>query len=492
MPTTDGVYTPKGTFNDETLSPEDKAKVEEYQQNWFAATTDADREYWHQQAEGVRAGYGYSGGTDGSEHIWADPYAESGAYTAGSAYTPPTLAGPTNYSQYVRDMNEAATAANIEALTRARDAGLSNLDAEQAKIAPMYYDARNQAQATSAQSQRNFDEYAAARGIGTGAQAGMMMANSAATQGGINSLNRDETAANVEIERQRTMLHNDYESRIAEAVMSGQYQLAQGLYNEMIRQDNALMETSYRQAGLDFQGAQFNRSVYESDRGYARGVYESDRDYDFNKSQADTDNAYRQAYFDWQQSTDSRNFDYGASRDAYNDAANRALTFGYVSEADAAILGIPAGTLTADQKNELWYQQFQESEAARNQSNIDWEHSWAQQQAARSGGGGSGGGGSGGGGGGSYEDLYAAALASGNPLAYINANAKYYGVTGDAVYYLEDGFYDWYSREVTGYVPPSATYTGRQTPPAPAYPGPPPGVNLPPSNAGPIGPDRHP
>lgn len=56
-------------FDSEMLSPDDYARVRQYQQNWQNATTDQERDGWHRMAESVRRKSGYSGGMAGNEYI---------------------------------------------------------------------------------------------------------------------------------------------------------------------------------------------------------------------------------------------------------------------------------------------------------------------------------------------------------------------------------------------------------------------------------------
>lgn len=68
----DTAYKSPNTYNDAGLSAEDNALVDQYQKAWQAANAAGDQEmmnYWHEQAEKVRAKYGYSGGDDGYGYI---------------------------------------------------------------------------------------------------------------------------------------------------------------------------------------------------------------------------------------------------------------------------------------------------------------------------------------------------------------------------------------------------------------------------------------
>lgn len=89
-PTT-GTYTPTGTYNDADLPPEALTLIQSYKKAYDDAIARGDTaaaEEAHRLAEGVRALYGYSGGTDGSEYIELNttPVTES-------VYTPSSNSG---------------------------------------------------------------------------------------------------------------------------------------------------------------------------------------------------------------------------------------------------------------------------------------------------------------------------------------------------------------------------------------------------------------
>lgn len=58
-----------GIADNAFMNEADWNAVQGYKQNWANAETDAERAYWHNMAQQVRYGYGYSGGADGSQHI---------------------------------------------------------------------------------------------------------------------------------------------------------------------------------------------------------------------------------------------------------------------------------------------------------------------------------------------------------------------------------------------------------------------------------------
>lgn len=69
---TQSTYKPLGNYNDADVGGEDKARLEAYGRAYNDAKAKGDTagmEAAHQGAEGIRSGYGYSGGLDGSQKI---------------------------------------------------------------------------------------------------------------------------------------------------------------------------------------------------------------------------------------------------------------------------------------------------------------------------------------------------------------------------------------------------------------------------------------
>lgn len=243
MPTVNGQYVASGTFHDAPLSDSDRKKVESLQRQWKTTDDPAERARLHNQAEDIRSGYGYSGGGDGSEFNAVSE--QRGGYE------------PADRSGFLHLMQNAATKSRIDALMRAQGEALGALDEAKDSVAPRYAQARNAVRGQSDQARRNFQEYAAAQGFGSGATAGMVMAGQAATQGQLGALAREEAAALADIERQRTHVVKEYAARMAEAESLGQTELAQALYREAVRLDTALADRAMQQQSFNQQLAQW-------------------------------------------------------------------------------------------------------------------------------------------------------------------------------------------------------------------------------------------
>ena len=168
-----------------------------------------------------------------------------------SSYQSTTLPTTNNYSDYISAANEAQQEAALAELESAYKNNVSTLDASAAKIAPTYQAAKNETAATSEQSKRNFSEYANASGLNSGTSGQAELARNVTLQGNLSSLNQAQADALSSVDLQRTQLTTEYNSAIASAKASGDYELASALYQEAVRVDESLVSNALSQAGLD-------------------------------------------------------------------------------------------------------------------------------------------------------------------------------------------------------------------------------------------------
>lgn len=256
-------YTPTGTYNDNPVSEADKKKLDSLSAQWHSATAAGDTagaEAAHAEAERIRAGYGYSGGTDGSEYHNVPP--ETQAQAQQPTYTAPTLTPAQSQAQYIEDMYAEQQKANEAALKAAYDQNVLTLDAAAQKIPGPYQAARNQAASQSEISRQGFNEYAAASGLGNGAAAQMHLSMNTALNSDLNALSREEANAMADLELQRVQLETQYKNDIAQAIADGNFAKAQALYNEAIRIDESIRSTQAQQAALDQNAHAMNQSNY--------------------------------------------------------------------------------------------------------------------------------------------------------------------------------------------------------------------------------------
>lgn len=331
--------------------------------DWHKTDDPVKKDQLHQQNQALAAQRdALTGGTstfDSSTGTWN----LSRMGTGNAAYQAATLPGATDYSSYVREIQSAKEAAALAALTSAYQQNVLEVDAAEKKIAPTYQAARNQTAASAAVARRNFGEYAAASGLNTGAAAQSELARSIITQGQLNEINTGEAGAYAEIALQRQKLAAEYNNAIAAARANGQADLAQMLYSEKVRLDDAMQTTAYQQAGLDYQAYMANYNArrdaaadaenarkweYQAQRD-AIADAQADRQWEYQQERDAIEDERYEDERDYQRQQDALERAYQRDKDAYDRAMEKWSTLGYLDAESARILGLPAGTRTSDQ-----------------------------------------------------------------------------------------------------------------------------------------------
>jgi hypothetical protein len=247
------------------------------------------------------------------------------------------------------------------------NSSMSNLDTEQAGVAPVYYDKRNQAASASDVGAMNFAQYMAARGIKGNAGAMPEIYRNNALQGEVGALNRQESAINADIGRRRTETQNNYntnktgiqnayESDVANADAEVE---AQSLQN-YITQMNA--DRAYNQSQQQYKDTQADKSKqdYANTLGQFSNNYQAEIDKVTNDN--DPNNDWQLAYLNAARNkkvTDTEATTQAiaaakikAENEQKQQEWNNALAIwkqsGAANESVSAVLGVPVGTQTAD------------------------------------------------------------------------------------------------------------------------------------------------
>lgn len=167
-------------------------------------------------------------------------YGGSGSGSRSGGGTGASSGGVNDYSEYIEEMNRAQQEAALAELRAAYEKNLAGLDRTQQSISPTYQSARNQAAGNAARQQQAFNEFAAAYGLNSGTAGQAQLAMSNALQGNLSGIDTAEANALSDLELQRSQTEIDYNNAIAQAKAEGNYQLAQQLYTEKVRVDEAL------------------------------------------------------------------------------------------------------------------------------------------------------------------------------------------------------------------------------------------------------------
>lgn len=239
---------------------------------------------------------GSTSGFDSATGRWSSTQPGEGDYQAEGAPEVRDLSG-----QVVR-RQQAATEQAVNGLKRARAASASALDQEEAALPGMYRAAKNRAAAQNEMERKNTADWAADKGLSSGAAGQIALSQSVAAQNDLNALELQEAAARENIGRRRSQMELDYDYAVAEAEAEGDYALADALYKEASRFDAA-----QRQRWLDTED--MARDVY----GLAREKAASEA-----KSQAQREaEAYQrqQDALEWAAKLEQR--DYDRAQDAW-------------------------------------------------------------------------------------------------------------------------------------------------------------------------------
>lgn len=125
----------------------------------------------------------------------------------------------TSFADYKNDYIKNTIAAQKEAAAKELEAAyqknLAALDTQQRQTQQQYDASRNQAQAAYEQNVKNYDEYAAAGGINSGANAQARLAYGNQRQGNLSSLSQGEADALQTIAQNRTNTTNAYNANAA-------------------------------------------------------------------------------------------------------------------------------------------------------------------------------------------------------------------------------------------------------------------------------------
>lgn len=146
----------------------------------------------------------------------------------------------TDLSEYLRQMYDANLKAQQAGLEQEYAGYNEALDAQVKKAEEAAQQNMTRAAVESQQAQKAWAEAQIAYGLSSGAQGQAALARSNQLQSDVTAIRTAQQAALAGIEQQRTTYKQQYEAALREAAASNDYQRAQALYQEAVRQDEAL------------------------------------------------------------------------------------------------------------------------------------------------------------------------------------------------------------------------------------------------------------
>lgn len=147
-----------------------------------------------------------------------------------------------NNEEYINKMYDSSLAGQKETLKQSFDQGSADLDAEQqkqqkatdAKLTRTYVEANKAA--------KNYNEVQKAYGLTSGAMAQARLAQDNQLQGDLTAIRAAQQSVDADIERQRTLLAQQYASAIAKAQADNDLQRAQALYAAAKEDEDRLLQ----------------------------------------------------------------------------------------------------------------------------------------------------------------------------------------------------------------------------------------------------------
>lgn len=146
----------------------------------------------------------------------------------------------TDLSEYLRQMYDANLKAQKAGLEQEYAGYNEALDAQAKKAEEAAQQNMTRTAVESQQAQKAWAEAQIAYGLSSGAQGQAALARSNQLQSDVTAIRTAQQAALAGIEQQRTTYKQQYEAALREAAASNDYQRAQALYQEAVRQDEAL------------------------------------------------------------------------------------------------------------------------------------------------------------------------------------------------------------------------------------------------------------
>lgn len=181
-----------------------------------------------------------------------------------------------DYSDYLKEMYAQNIAAQLASLKSTYEQNLADLEANAEKIPGIYQASRNETAAQNDVSRQAWQEYAAANGLNTGTSGQQELASSATLQRNLAEISGKESDALAANALEQKKLSVAYQNAVQQAQSEGNFQLAQALYSEYVRQDELAQQMAQAaqaqknwEAEFGFNQQQYKDSLSSQNREYA-------------------------------------------------------------------------------------------------------------------------------------------------------------------------------------------------------------------------------
>lgn len=148
---------------------------------------------------------------------------------------------------YLNSLYDANLQSQLAQLQMAYNNNLAQLDKTRAETNAEYDEQKRQTQGDSERAAANWRELALAQGLNTGAIGQAALSQNNQLQSNLNTLGAAQAQNLANIEQQRALLGQQYQLQILQAQADNDFERAQALYNEAVRQDEILREQQAQQ-----------------------------------------------------------------------------------------------------------------------------------------------------------------------------------------------------------------------------------------------------
>lgn len=269
---TNNTYTPAGKGSDyyaeQKMSAADQAALKAAGDAYNKATTQAEKDAAHAQAEAIRAKYGYSGGKDGSEYIEQPVEAEP--------LIPQLTAQVPDFTGLLDSWLETAKKQQELGIDYATQQGINELERAKEDAEKQFQTQQDQVSEDEAKALDNQALYAEARGDRGGigqAQYGQIQANAMTNRRAINSA--------------RTQLATDTARQIADLRAQGEFEKADALLQLTQTYLGQLIELQQWGAEYALDVQQFNAQLQQWQAEFNMAAQQWQLEFDYTTSQAD-------------------------------------------------------------------------------------------------------------------------------------------------------------------------------------------------------------
>ena len=202
------------------------------------------------------------------------PDGQGGVHTGVKPVNPGDSSGDATAESYIRQIYDQQIAANQAALENAYDLNVNTINAQRELLPETYQTAKNTTAAQAEIQKGNFNEYASAAGLSSGAGGQAQLSMSNALQGNLSALDKAQADALASLDLQMTNLSTQYQNDLAQAFAEGNLAKVAALYESYENSKAALMAQAQFDAQMQLSRDQLaqNQSQFDTTMQYNQNM----------------------------------------------------------------------------------------------------------------------------------------------------------------------------------------------------------------------------